>query len=747
MWWKNMEHENHFLKNSNNLSYTTINKRRFFNISKDYTLTKKEENESINQINQLLKEFDNELDLLPLETTYYSIIPLGRKICQDILKLLLNKEGYFVTEYVIFFEIAKFSKDYQLIPEKQFTNLNEIKKSANRSIHGRQPSNKDVLNFLKSFEEFIEWFNLEYYENDNQIRINDITPKIVFNIERLETKKDIKPKRNNKRLKYSLYNQEELDDINQINKLLNDYEKQLKLISSEKKFYYAFTGSTITELMLKLLLKKEKLYNPNIHYTFFLYIETLRENRVIPKECENFLHLIRRYRNKFIHGAKQSDKLVLSFLKAFNYFIQWFDNYYYLKYQNKFQIEECCELIYSLTFNHNKHMLAQRDEERNFKRYSQLKIYKFQTQEDIITLKNELQHLEQESVKHEIQNAQICSDVNHEDKLNDEIIKLKEELKIKEETYQNQIKELNKKNEDILKKLDEYGKLFGRCIVILEESNEREKRIENKIDDLHSKIDALTNQITIIQSLTERQIKNAQSTEEIERIIETYIDECIDNIMNYSTNFTNNHDYEIEKTKLIYKSIGEEGWNKLCEKSKTFLITSKVMYNHLKDMEDIIDYSGICVLVTKALEVEIHKRFFTNFLGYLNRKYGRNYKKYHTALLYQNKQPLLSEKFTMGNFAFVMCYIENWNDTYNQKINNKLILMEYCKECVFSNYSEDEIEKLLTKYASSIEEIREKYRNPSAHTNEIKQVDAEECFNLVLDIEKLLKQMLDSFDE
>ena len=281
---------------------------------------------------------------------------------------------------------------------------------------------------------------------------------------------------------------------------------------------------------------------------------------------------------------------------------------------------------------------------------------------------------------------------------------------------------------------------------ILEKIRKQGTRVESKIDNLHSKIDNISNQISTIQSLTEKQINKAQSPEEIERIIQSYIDECIENIMNYSINFSENQNYQIEKKKLIY-SIGKNSWNKLSEKSKTFLITSKVMYNHLITMDDIIDYSGICILVTKALEVEIQKRFFTNFLEYLYKKYGTNYKKYHTALLYQKRKPLLSEKFTMGNIAYVMCYIENKYDKDNEKNNNKLQLMEYCKECIFSKYNKDEIEKLLTKYASSIEEIREKYRNPSAHTNKIKRVNAEECFNLVLDIEKLLKKMLDSFDE
>ena len=43
--------------------------------------------------------------------------------------------------------------------------------------------------------------------------------------------------------------------------------------------------------------------------------------------------------------------------------------------------------------------------------------------------------------------------------------------------------------------------------------------------------------------------------------------------------------------------------------SQTFLVSAKVMYSHLIELDDVIDYSGVCVLVTKALEMEIKKRF------------------------------------------------------------------------------------------------------------------------------------------
>lgn len=723
--------------------YTRDNR---FRIYENYNLTEEEETKDIDYINQLLNEFEIQLDLLQLETTYYSIIPLGRKICQEMIRLLLKKEGYYITDYSPFVEIIRFSLDNEIIPKKFYKTLNLIRYQGNIAIHGDELKYGEILSFFKEFSEFINWFNLTY--NDEKIfPVEEIILKInsILNNSNFENK-TIKPiKRHPKSSKHKFYKKEEREEIYEINKLLKDYGKQLKSISSEKRFYYAVLGRTISELMLKLLLKKEGKYNPKQHHLFYSYIEILYESNIIPKECANFLHLIRKNSNEFVHGVEQSDKLLLSFLKAFSYFIQWFDNYYLQNYQNKFQIEECCELINLLAYDETSKSLIfiETGKGPDLKIDRELKLQKSKTNEDIIKIKKEIKNLEKEKNKKEYELADVTkkhveTKITNEKFLNEEIERLKEELIVKEEIHQKQLQELKDKNDEILKRLDETGKQFEICIKIIKEIDNRGKRIENKIDNI-------TNQITTIQSITERQINNAKSNEEIERIIETYIDLCIDNIMNHFIIFKENQNYQIEKTKLIY-SIGEEGWNKLCEKSKTFLITSKVMYNHLITMDDIIDYSGICVLVTKALEVEIHKRFFTDFLEYLNENYGNDYYKYPTALLYQKRKPLLSEKFTMGQIAFVLCYIENWNDSDEEKINNKSKLMEYCKEHIFSQYNEDEIEELLTKYASSIEEIRKKYRNPSAHTNEIKRVDAEECFNLVLDIEKLLKKMLDSFD-
>ena len=80
---------------------------------------------------------------------------------------------------------------------------------------------------------------------------------------------------------------------------------------------------------------------------------------------------------------------------------------------------------------------------------------------------------------------------------------------------------------------------------------------------------------------------------------------------------------------------------------------------------------------------------------------------------------------------------------------NLSITTNYSKNRFFKNFSDDDniIRETLLKYGSYVEDIRVDYRNPAAHTNKLRKIDAEECFNFVLDSEKVLREMLCSFDE
>jgi hypothetical protein len=236
-----------------------------------------------------------------------------------------------------------------------------------------------------------------------------------------------------------------------------------------------------------------------------------------------------------------------------------------------------------------------------------------------------------------------------------------------------------------------------------------------------------------------------------EKIIHTFSDVCTDKIINAVKERSNCQEFykESEKLKALFQPSG--AWKKMNANSKIFLISAKTTFNSYLGLKDKIDYSGVCLLVTKALEVEVGIRFCKNFEEYLQEKYPckEEYKQQFPTGLWDEKynKPLDPGDFTLGCAAYILCFKYDDNISPEEKENNKVKLIEYAKARLCKKKSADEIFKMLTDYAKDIDNVRKEYRNPAAHTGALNRQTAEACFDLVVDVQKLLKRMLDSFDK
>lgn len=271
--------------------------------------------------------------------------------------------------------------------------------------------------------------------------------------------------------------------------------------------------------------------------------------------------------------------------------------------------------------------------------------------------------------------------------------------------------------------------------------------IKETVYEIHKVVNEIAKQITNYQSLVERQIDLAVNNDEVDRILKSFSDECSERIVREIKQENSEQEYfKIENNLKV--SLGESAWMKLDESSKTFLISSKLMYNNLLVMGNTVDFSGVCLLVTKALEVEMSNRFCKRYIAYLTDKYpGKiNLTNWPRPLINQYGKKIKTNKFTLGNIAYILCYKVDEKNSEEEKNNNKAKLLEFVTEELFiDGYNDEEIISSLNEYAEWIEQVREDYRNPSAHTNRIKKLDAENCFDLVTDVEKILKVMMDSF--
>ena len=191
---------------------------------------------------------------------------------------------------------------------------------------------------------------------------------------------------------------------------------------------------------------------------------------------------------------------------------------------------------------------------------------------------------------------------------------------------------------------------------------------------------------------------------------------------------------------LIEANITNAVWNKMLEESQTCLITAKIAFQSMvKTGDDSLDYSGVCILASKALDIEISKRFFHNYLTYLSRSFTQA--KWPYTLLDKDGAVLSDDKFTLGSVKYVVG-VDELGNIKNSYVNKCFI--QYAKAELYDHsLTTLDIKEHLKNCVQSVETVRNKYRNPAAHRTALSRVTAEECFDYLVDTYKKLKEILE----
>ena len=109
-------------------------------------------------------------------------------------------------------------------------------------------------------------------------------------------------------------------------------------------------------------------------------------------------------------------------------------------------------------------------------------------------------------------------------------------------------------------------------------------------------------------------------------------------------------------------------------------------------------------------------------------------------------KPVKNKDFTLGSLVYVLGIKKDDAASPNEA---KIIddeIRDFCHNKMMVSKDDDYISDTLLEIADAVETIRTDYCNPSAHTNQLQKVNARECFDLVLDVEKILKRIIESID-
>lgn len=249
--------------------------------------------------------------------------------------------------------------------------------------------------------------------------------------------------------------------------------------------------------------------------------------------------------------------------------------------------------------------------------------------------------------------------------------------------------------------------------------------IEKRVNQISTDLGRYWEIVCLYSSVSE--LKGGESDLFIKKLIDKAISEQTVNL-EYICSLQHYKAVEDE----IANRMQDDVWNKMSSESKRLLVTARLYFDELEKYGDNIDYSSVCMLTSKVFEIEIARRFVDGYKAYLKRK-GLMKRDIPSALLMKkNGRTVIlgAEDFTLGNCPYLMGVVGK--NSMDKQIN-QMHFIEYCKEQLLPDMSEQQIIKWIRKYDSQIRHVKERFRNPAAHKGISTKIIAYESFGYLYD--------------
>lgn len=327
--------------------------------------------------------------------------------------------------------------------------------------------------------------------------------------------------------------------------------------------------------------------------------------------------------------------------------------------------------------------------------------------------------------------------------------------------------------------------------------NSMESRLMTKMDDTHRKVveifDTTKETNDNVKSLTDyiknelpSKIASLRTEFGVDTISETELTEADEKKIGefcktvraaIEKQFDEKNDLIRQSRKDLSNRFGNV-WNRLCQETQNSLVSSMALWKAYKNIDDPnFDFSGICILATSALENELRKIFFEEFQEFVKNQTGGKINRYPSIFTYRKGTELVagkSEYFALGKMPFLfgqtgkdpssedLSDIKRLND-FREKYLESIIDSQKMIDSGFASFSECFTKPFFSKNSelkkeknfhvyykgsliSEFEDIRNKYRNKSAHQGGLRRDEAHDCCNLVFgssimgdnDLEKVL---------
>lgn len=316
--------------------------------------------------------------------------------------------------------------------------------------------------------------------------------------------------------------------------------------------------------------------------------------------------------------------------------------------------------------------------------------------------------------------------------LDKELNNYKRELELYKERYNNQKSMAEALNEAIALLNTSMSKQIGE---LRKDLNTGVERISSEIKVLYEEIKNLSNVLVKLQEETIEKIMQIKSNDEHEEesIYHNFSNELMNKINTLIDNEKNSK-YDEVKENLI-NIFGKRNWEKLSAQSREYLITSRIIYHNMKSYEHQIDFSPVCIPITKSLERELFIYIFDRFKKYCNDK-SIDHRDRPSGIVFYDKdkntyEDLRDKNFSLGKISYF----------FGKSYKERKVFEKYAKEELFHEkafYNDAKMSMYLRELETDVNNITVRYRNQAAHKDQIGIKEAEKCYEYIISVTKVL---------
>ncbi len=191
-------------------------------------------------------------------------------------------------------------------------------------------------------------------------------------------------------------------------------------------------------------------------------------------------------------------------------------------------------------------------------------------------------------------------------------------------------------------------------------------------------------------------------------------------------------------------SIGEDTWQKMDKISQKLIVSAEILLERIPANSDF-DYAAVCLTATKALEIEMGKRYFVDYIKY---SHDNNIRNLTSGLIKDGTCTRSEAEFSFEFLEGITGYSVDENGEMSvipKYSGDNMVFLDYAYKQLTDTSSKQDSEEMVMNQVFAANVIKTNFRDAAALGDRLTYNDARECMDYLIDEQRAFGIILEQF--